>query len=252
MLFSTHVLSTKDASAKQVLVSNATSMASVMTTMSGVLVKGFLYLLSWWLMIMLVFVFFSVVFVSYEETPQVWIGMMKFYNANIGPWVSQVIIVPLYILDLMIKGILPFWNAMVWFWKTMLAQGVLPMLIDQIQLVFQITQALVELMQHVIEGMVDFVQTFDCDASAGCLTNDVQILNVISPMGSLRQAVALSLEISKKFCSYTAVPFDLIFYPILDINLAQGLHHIVNAILHAIVVIPYQSYVLLPLIPVSR
>lgn len=242
LLFSRGFSGSKKISAKQVVVGNVSVVSSLFTNMLLLAFRFWVILLSWWLLFFTMFVVLSIVYVTYEEDPYIWIAFMRFYNANVGPWISYVILVPLYITNLFLKSVIPLYNAFVWFFRVLLIEGVFPMLLDRVGVVLQLAQAFLDLMQSITQAIIDYLNTFDC-AGTACLVPGHNVLNIISPMGNVRQMVALSVQIARHFCSLAAVPLDLLTYPFMDMNLAAALHHFVNAGAQLFVGIPFATSV---------
>lgn len=233
MLFCTCYTVTKEFGARQVLVSQAGAFASVFSGALNMILNTMFYILSWWLLIILALFFFSAVYVSYEELPLLWINMMMVYNVLIGPWISQVILLPLYIIDLFLKSILPFWNAMIWFIKMLIVQGFLPVMVEQFAVLITMGETLIHLVQTLVEAWIGYIQGFNCGAS---ICNPV--FNLLTPLGYTKELLAQSLELLRVFCGFLTIPFDLVLYPLFDMNLALFFHNLWNFIMQFFIGVP--------------
>jgi len=240
MMFSRFYSSSKHLAGRQVLVSEAQAVSEVFGQALTVFSKGVFYLISWWLLIAVSMIFLSIVYVSFEETPQVWVGLVKMYNVVIGPWVSQVFVIPLYVVNLFVKALLPFWNAFFWFLKQLLAQGLLPLLLDEIKVLINLATVFVLWIEAIVNSIVAWIQAFDC-IGAACLQPEVLSVNVITPMGYFKESTAYTVQLIRKFCSFVAVPLDIFIYPIMDFNLALWIHNLVNAVVYFLVGIPFTT-----------
>lgn len=56
-----------------------------------------------------------------------------------------------------------------------------------------------------------------------------RIFDFITPMADIRTIAAALLNILVSVCANAAGPFDIILYPLMDINLAKGVHNLMNA-----------------------
>lgn len=62
-------------------------------------------------------------------------------------------------------------------------------------------------------------------------------------MGDVREITALSVGLFKNVCSILAAPVDLSTFPLLDLNLAEAVHYLWNAILQLCLVLPQATSV---------
>ena len=129
--------------AKQMLISLGVAGTSSFATGIRAGARVVTGLLRWWLFYLVVFLFFSTLYVTYSEFPETWIGAARMYNQFVGPYVSQTVLLPLQMLDLLVRGILPIWNSATWFLKALATQGLLPILIEEVKVVVQLAVVLV-------------------------------------------------------------------------------------------------------------
>jgi hypothetical protein len=64
------------------------------------------------------------------------------------------------------------------------------------------------------------------------------ILDLLTSMADVREFAAQGLLLLRAFCSTLAAPLDLVVYPLLDLNLAEAVHDLVNAFIQLLIVIP--------------
>jgi hypothetical protein len=228
--------------AKQMLIALMVMLSSALGAGGRVVVRAAGGVLRWWLLFTVVFTSFSFLYVTYTEYPGIWLGAVRFYNGNVGPLLHQLVIVPLQITDVLLRGLLPLWDAVWWFIKTLGAQGLLPILVEQAKLLLQMATALLGLVQHLSNSLLAFMESFACSGEA-CLHPEKGVIDLLSPMGDVREFVALGVQLLREFCSTLAAPLDLIVFPLLDLNLAEGVHHLVNAAVQLVVVIPRATVV---------
>ena len=226
--------------AKQMLIALLVMFSSAFSAGARVIVRTVAGILRWWLIYTVVFTFFSFMYVTFTEYPTVWLGAVRFYNGNVGPLVHELVIIPLQVTDILLRGILPLWDAVWWFLKTLAAQGLLPILVEEAKTVMQMATALLHLMEHVSNSLLAFMDAFFCDGGA-CLHPEKGILDLLSPMGDVREVAALGVKLLRQFCSTLSVPVDLLAFPLLDLNLAEGVHNLGNAVVQLLVVIPHAT-----------
>jgi len=221
------------ASLVQVVTSSIAVGVKVVTSTAGMLMQ-------WWLFLAVLFVIFSTLYVTYTEFPSVWTGSARIYNRNFGPWVHQVILIPLKVTDLLLQGVLPIWDSVWWFLKAVGIQGVLPIIIEEAETVLKMATTLVDLARHLSSGVVGFVEAFFCEGSA-CLYPERAVIDVLSSMGSVREFASLTTQLFKNFCGTLSAPVDLLLYPLLDLNLSEAVHNLVNALMQLVTVIPWKT-----------
>jgi hypothetical protein len=175
--------------------------------------------------------------VVYEEHPQVVLRMVDYYNARVGPFVHAYLVLPLDMLNLMFKGLVPVYNGGVWVLRSLWRQGLLPLLWDQVEVLTELAVVLLNLGKHCTGSAVGFVRGLECDTDA-CVLERQRELDMVSPMGDVRMLAVLAGRLGGSLCSLLAVPIDLVLYPLLDANLAQGVHHGVNAAVQLLVHVP--------------
>ena len=232
----------KHMSAQQVLVRQVELWAGVFTLFTSTFTSVVLSLLRFWVYLFAIFIFFAAIHVTYEEYPAAWVDAVAFYNANLGPWVDEVILVPLQFLDAVLRGLLPLYDAVFWWLKSMFAQGILPILIREAKTLFQMATVILDLSRTLGASLLTFTQSFDCSGAA-CLIPEPFVVDFFTPLGHLREFVALSIQLIRNFCGWAAPPIDILLYPFLDLNLATGIHSFFNSILQFTVVLPFQSSV---------
>lgn len=199
-------------------------------------------LLRWWLLWMIVFLSFSTLYVTYTEFPEVWTGTARMYNQYAGPYVSTVVLLPLRMLDLVLRGILPIWNSAAWFLKALATQGLLPILVEHVEIVMRMALALVTLVTELSLSLWDWFGTFFCVGRA-CLRPERGVVNLFPAMQAARDFGLLGAQLGHVFCSTLAAPMDILVYPLADIHLTEALHSLVNAALQLLSVIPHATAV---------
>ena len=242
LLFLSFMSRAKNLAAKQVMVSQSNAFATILAQSVNICFNVFFYLVSWWILVFIVFMFFSIVYVTFEETPNIWLLLISIYNTVWGPYIGQAIIIPFEILNLLVMGVLPFWNSLVWFWHVMLVQGLLPLIWSQVANVVLWAESIFLFFKSLVLSIVGYVQAYQCYGAA-CLVQNGQVFNAITPLGYVKEVVSHTLVLSKIFCSYMGAPLDLLAYPLIDMNLALFFHNLVNAVLYLVFGLPYTTSV---------
>jgi len=113
----------------QMVMGSAVNLAA--STASGVasIFARSVYTIGWMaLWFLVIFCLASAWHVVYEEHPQVVVRMVEYYNARVGPFVHAYLVLPLDLLNLAFKGVVPVYNGFVWIGRALWKQGLLPIL----------------------------------------------------------------------------------------------------------------------------
>jgi hypothetical protein len=235
--------SLKRYTAKQILVTTAVGAVGSVCTGGRVASRLALWVFRWWLFFLVLFFFFSALHVTYTELPEAWTGAVGVYNRFLGPYVRQTILIPLRIVDLLLRALLPLWNSSVWFLKTLGVQGLLPILIDQAETLVRLVTAMVGLVQHLALELARFFQGFASCGGLACLHPEQGVLDLLTSMADVREIAVYGVQVVRAFCSTLAAPLDLLAYPLLDLSFAEGVHNLANAAVQLLVVIPRNTVV---------
>lgn len=176
-------------------------------------------------------------YVMYEDHPQVVVYGLNFYNRRVGPFLHGYIFLPLDLLNLLLKGVLPVYNGAVWILRGLLSKGLLPVFWDQLELLVDFGVAFLGLGKEWSVSVIEFVTEVSRCEGAACVEKPA-VLNLLSPMGSVRELAVVASRFGGAVCSVVSVPIDLILYPLVDARFAKGLHSLANAALHAVVHVP--------------
>lgn len=194
-------------------------------------------LVGWVLVLYLVFYCLSAVwYVMYEQHPEVVFYAVEFYNSRFGPFLHGFFFVPLDLFNVVLKGVLPLYNGIVWIVRGLLFKGLLPLVWDEAGLLVDLGVSLLGLGKGLSLSLVGFVQSLGCDGLT-CIDRPAA-LDLVTPMGSVRDLAVVSSRMGGALCSSLAVPIDLALYPLVDVRLARGLHSLVNGLLHLVLHVP--------------
>ena len=238
----THASELKKYTAKQMLVSLLTVFTNALAAGGRVITRTVTALVQWWVFFLVVFLLFSFINVSFNEYPSIWTGSVRVYNRFIGPWVHQTILIPIKVVDVLLRGLLPLYDSLIWFLKAVGIQGLLPLVVDEIETVLKMATTLVDLVKNLSSALFWFVESFFCEG-VKCLHPERGVLDLLSSMGNLREFAALGTHLGRNLCSTLAAPMDILLYPLLDLNLAEFVHNLLNSVVQLLVVIPKATVV---------
>ncbi len=233
----THASQLKRYTAKQMLVALLTVFTSALGAAGRVVTRVVYGLAQWWVFFLVIFMAFSAVNVTFTEYPSIWTGAVRAYNRNVGPWIHQTVVIPAKVVDVLLRGLLPLWDSMIWFVKAVGLQGLLPLIIEEIQTVLKMATTLVDLVKNLSLALFWFIESFFCEGMQ-CLHPERGVVDILSSMGNVREFVALGSQLAQNICGTLAAPIDLLLFPLLDLNLSEGIHNLVNAVTQLLVVIP--------------
>lgn len=184
----------------------------------------------------------SILYVTYEQAPWVWTDLARAYNAFLGPFVNTTIVDSLDLLNTVFKGIIPLWNGSFFFINRLLSGYFIPTLITESVTLGRIGVSIYSFSKHLSLSLFGWVQTVvvACPASEGdaCYSLVDRTLDIVTPMSDVRNVVGHFVGIVRNVCDPITPLFDIATFPFMDLNLAKGLHNIVNAILYIVVQMP--------------
>ena len=176
-------------------------------------------------------------YVLYEDQPDVVIFVADFYTKRVGPFLHGFLFVPLDLLNLVLKAILPVYNALVWVLRGLLTKGLLPVVWDELDLLVDFCVALLGLGKSLSVSVVEFVVgAWSCE-DLSCVERPA-VLDLVSPLGNVRDMAIVSSRVGGVLCSTVALPLDWALYPLVDARFARGLHALANSVLHLALHVP--------------
>jgi hypothetical protein len=178
--------------------------------------------------------------VAWEEYPEAVVKATGYYNARVGPFAHAYLFFPLELGNALFKGVVPVYNGVIWVWRGLIQQGLLPALWDTFPLLMDMAVGVLRLGQQCTASVTVFAKGLGCEGQA-CLSGSVD-LDLMSPMATVRDLAILSSRLAGSVCSGLAVPLDLVLYPLMDLNMAGAVHGLGNAALHALVHLPLVTY----------
>ena len=204
-----------------------TLVTSTMTLISSFLI--------WFLV---VFVCLSLLWVTYEEYPGVWLHALSFYNARLGPGIHTYLFVPMQFLSVFVKAVVPIYNGVVYILTYLVTHGLLPLMWDQASAFGEISLGVLNLAKATAVSMKSYVEVSTCAASNDCKLTSSTDLDLLTPMESVRAVTLAGVSLFDNVCGLLGVHAQLLAYPLLDPRFATAAHNLVNAALHLFVQIP--------------
>lgn len=194
-------------------------------------------LLGWLLLWYLCFYCLSAVwYVLYEQYPYVVDYMFRFYSSRVGPFLHGYLLVPLDLLNLILRGVLPLYNGVVWMLRSLLSKGFLPILWEQTGLLLDLSAFAASALSNFVGSLVNYLWALDC-SDLSCLESPTS-LDLVSPLGSVRGMAVTTARLGAAVCSPLAGVIEFGLYPLMDVNIARGLHGLVNGGLQVVVHVP--------------
>ena len=188
-----------------------------------------------WFLVM--FIVLSLVWVTYEEYPVIWLHGASFYNARIGPIVYSYLVMPLRVSGLFGKAILPIYDSVVYVITYLLTHGLLPLVWEQTQAFVHMVLALLQFGRTGAASIRNYSDETTCETLEQCLrlTRD---LDVVTPVGSIRSLGVVGVSLFGNVCGLFKTPLQFLLYPLFDHSFASALHNLLNAALHLFVQAP--------------
>ncbi len=190
------------------------------------------------------FVVFAALFMLQEHYSTLLLGMVDGWNASFGPVLYRILFFPLQIGNILFTSIIPVFNSVVWLLKLLFHNVLLKTATSNSDSILAIGRSVADLAKNLFIQFPGYFTTIvsPCPSPVSDLCYEPGIgnrtLDFITPMRDVRSIAASLLTIFINACGNGAGLADIILFPLLDINLAKGVHNIVNAILYTVLQIP--------------
>lgn len=169
---------------------------------------------------------FSLLYILQEVYPEVGMNFVNFWNETIGVTILNMLIIPMQILNIFYKSLIPIYDALTWILGKILFNVVF-------ETIFRNMQHYVDLSDHFSLFAKEFVLSFyrytttlinacPIPISDSCYEVGNRVLDLITPMSKLQMVAIDTSVIMRDFCANGAGLIDIAIYPLLDINLAKG------------------------------
>jgi hypothetical protein len=164
------------------------------------------------------------------------------WNNGISSVLRSTLIVPLQLVNLVFSVMVPFWNALAYFWKGMLHVVLVPMIQLDMEDALKGVSAGTAAIEALAGSTVSFVSSLVSCSDVGCLSVGARVFDFLGPMLHVRMLVSYTLLFARQSCVIMTPVLDIIAYPFLDSNFAQAVHAGLNAVLYTVVQLPLVTY----------
>ena len=207
-----------------VLLSMASALVTVMFWVSVVMLIG------------------SILYVTYEQAPWVWTDLARAYNAFLGPFINNTVVGVANLTNIVFKGVVPLWNGFFFFLNRLFNGYFLPSVITESAPLGRIGLSIYSFSKHMSLSLFGWVQTVvvSCPEANGddCFSLVDRTLDIVTPMASVRDTVGHFSSLLKGFCDPVTPVFDMLTFPVMDLNFAKGVHNIINSVVYVVVQMP--------------
>ena len=155
--------SSKDPFREQLLVGGALNLLVSAGNGCVLVVVRSASLVGWLLLWYLLFYCLSAAwFVLYEQYPSVVDYVFRFYSSRVGPFLHGYLLVPLDLLNLILRGVLPLYNGVVWMLRSLLSKGLLPIFWSQTDLLLDLSAFAASALSSFVGSLVNYLWALDC------------------------------------------------------------------------------------------
>lgn len=210
----------------------ASTVGGALVSLLSTLLAGLASYLLWALTITVVF---SLLFIAQEYYPEILVQFVDYYNQFIGPKLHTIVVVPAEIVDTVFSALVPIYDTAVWWFSQFFYNVIVTGAIRDFQPWRDLGVAVAKLFEAVSISFVDYVfnlaQGCPRPVTDQCFAPGPRTLDLITPMIPVRDAAVASSQILDGLCKGLTGPTDIATYPLVDINLAKGIHNTVNGVL---------------------
>lgn len=177
-----------------------------------------------------------------------WLALLlNLYNTGVGVTLQNEWLQPLAWGEIVLGGLLPIWNLIVWLPRVLLRYVFVPSVSLKPEFLREMGGDSMlmtsSLMLSASSTAVRLLQCAAWDASSGaglaCIADHAYMhVDLMTPGIYARQLMRTVERILVAGCSGGNLVFALLLYPLLDFNLYKALHCLVNAVVHTVVATP--------------
>lgn len=196
--------------------------------------------LAQWSLTLVVIVFVAgLLFLAFQFSGSLMLAATDVWNISLGPSAQVLVIWPMRILNFLAHALVPLWNAVMWMWKKVPNQLLAQIITRDLGTLVASLEAVAAFAQASAVSIVAWVGSFVCCdngllCNPRCYEAGERVLDLMGPMAALRKFVAYSAVWIKGMCNSLSGPLDFITYPFMDINLAKGVHLLINSLLYTL------------------
>ena len=237
--------SVKSLAGMQVLGGLVSSTGQLVSATASVGLGALAFLFQWAVAALFLLAIAGVVWMLCSTSSELMFELGRVWNSGLGASLQVTLVWPAKALALLNNAVVPLWNAWWWVVLKVPTQVLVDTFTNHMATLENICVALFGVARTSAESIVAWLITFGtcnmcgtalCDPT--CLDTGPRTLDLITPMGHLRQ-VAMWLTVwARSMCGVMSGPLEMATYPFMDINLAYGAHWLGNAALWAMVQMP--------------
>ncbi len=175
------------------------------------------------------------------------------WNSALGPSAQVLVVWPLRAFALVFDNVVPIWNAVIWIWKKVPHEILVRTVTWDLGTLVAAGEEVVGLCKALAVSLLGWIGSFICCNGDGtnpaaffssaacnpqCLDPGNRVFDLLEPMAYLRRFVVYLAMWLKDLCACLSGPIDLLTYPFMDINFAEGLHFTTNSVLFTVTQLP--------------
>ena len=169
----------------------------------------------------------------------------RIWNSGLGASLQVTLVWPARLVARLSDALVPLWNAWWWLVMKLPSQVLVQTITKDLATLENIFVALVAMAKASAGSLVAWFTSFGAcvicspdTCGSTCLDTGPRVLDLITPMASVRNIAMWLTAWARDLCAVMAGPLEMATYPFMDINLAYGLHWLANAALWATVQMP--------------
>ena len=189
-----------------------------------------------------------------EYAGEFMLALSDTWNRTLGPSAQVLVIWPLRVFAMLFDAVIPIWNAVIWIWKKVPSEILLRTVTWDLGTIVAAGEEVVGLSKSLAISLLGWIGSFICcDPASGdnplsffskavcnpqCLDVGNRVFDLLGPMAHVRHFVVYAAMWLKDLCACMSGPIDLITYPFMDINFAEGIHFTTNSVLFTVTHMP--------------
>jgi hypothetical protein len=170
---------------------------------------------------------FSLLYILQEMRPEILMNIVNFWNESVGITLLNILIIPMQIVNLFYKSVIPIYNAIVWISSKILFNVVIETIVRNMQHYVDFSVHFSLFVKEFVLSCTNYAYTLmnacPSPVSDSCYDVGGRVIDLITPMSQLQLIATDTSVLMRDFCANGAGLIDIAVYPLLDINLAKGL-----------------------------
>ena len=150
----------------------------------------------------------------------------------------------LQVIDVMFSSLVPLYNTLVWILRILFYDVFTDALITNVPSIRSFGEAMGNFCKHFALDLTSYVSALaiPCDyAKDGDFCYEPgnnRVMDFITIMADVRQMAKSVSMIALSVCASASAPINIAIFPLMDINLAKGVHNVVNSVLYTVFQLP--------------